>query len=132
MTRPDWTQRLNDRDVLLQICGSPATIHFESATPTLSKTTLEGEGLRSGVAGSPSRLSLGFFDTYDNPAIPGSRFRFGVALMQGRTDKEGRTFKDVESQPFTMHCIDPQACQFEIVYTPKVLSARAVDSIIVF
>jgi len=95
------------------IIGSPITIRLKSVTPMLSKTVLTGDGLKSGIAGKGSSVRVTFFDSYNNAAVPGERFRFGLALLQGRN------FKDVETQEFTMVCLDETACIYEMTYKPQ-------------
>ena len=95
-----------------RVADTLTTIWLTSVTPLLSKTTIIGECIKrkATVAGQLSRFCLTFADMYDNPAAPGSRFKFGLALIHGRS------FKDVESYPFTMACIDEQACTYEFTF----------------
>ena len=94
------------------VADTLTTIWLTSVTPLLSKTSIIGECIKrkATVAGQLSRFCLTFSDMYDNPAVPGSRFKFGLALIHGRS------FKDVESYPFTMACIDEQACMYEFTF----------------
>ena len=107
----DVTVKIADDHVL----GSPVSIRLTSVTPMLAKTLISGACIeqRSVVAGLPSRFELTFADMYDNPAVPGPRFKFGLALVQGRS------FKDIESHPFAMKCIDELSCTYEVVFTAK-------------
>jgi len=96
--------------------GSPTTFKLDSVTPQLSKTELSGAGLKSAVAGQPSRVKMCFFDTYDNAARPDNRFRFGLALL---INEKGRNFKDIETQDYKMECLDADACVYELSYKPQ-------------
>ena len=58
--------------------GSPLLFSLTSSEPELAKTTLEGEGLRSAMAGAPASLRIAFVDQYGNTAVPGSQFKLGL------------------------------------------------------
>ena len=101
--------------VVITVNGEPVTdsstlIRLTSVTPLLSKTLISGECIerKAAVAGQLTRFCLTFADMYDNPAFPGKSFKFGLALVQGRS------FKDIESCPFTMECVDEVACVYEV------------------
>lgn len=72
---------VNNTDVL----GSPRQFSLISSRPELSKTTLEGGGLEKAVAGEPATIRIAFVDMYDNTALPGVEFKFGIAFLK---DKE--------------------------------------------
>ena len=95
------------------IVGSPATIQLTSLAAQLSKTQVEGDGLHTAVAGLASRLTLRFYDEFDNPAVPGAKVAFGFALQQGRN------VKDLETHAFEMRCVDEAACVYEVAFTAQ-------------
>ena len=64
--------------------GSPRDVTLISMKPITKKSKVMGDGLKAAVVGKVSTLRIAFFDEYDNAALPGPKFKIGMALVNGK------------------------------------------------
>lgn len=62
--------------------GSPTMIVLTSSTPELSKSELEGSGLKNAIAGDKASVRIKFVDQFSNVAVPPPSMRFGLAFLK--------------------------------------------------
>ena len=69
--------------------GSPFLMKLFSDEPELSKSTLTGEGLETGIAGKHSEIRITFVDQYSNMAVPNAKtFIFGMSISKEKSKLE--------------------------------------------
>lgn len=62
--------------------GSPFQYSLTSSNPELSQSILSGDGLQKAIAGTVSTIRIKFVDQFNNTALPGPEFKFGMALVK--------------------------------------------------
>ena len=84
-------------DVLLNkqhIVGSPVHVQLNSIVPDLQRTVISGDSLDVLSAGMPTKISLRFFDEYNNLAQPlPDEYAFGVGFIPPETVSEDAASK---------------------------------------
>ena len=68
----------------LDVIGSPRDFSLTSSTPDLSRSELNGEGLKNAVAGKTALCTIKFVDAFGNTAIPGEEFQFFMSIQKDK------------------------------------------------
>ena len=104
------------------IGGSPIRVRMVSTVPELSKSELSGDGLKMGVAGSPSTIQVKLMDSFGNPANPKEAFKIHVGVMSELKKK----IADAKESPFEGRWIDDESGTYGITYVPTVAGMSEV------
>lgn len=73
------------------IVGSPISMRLNSTVPALAKTRVGGDGLSDLIAGGLRNIVLNFMDEFNNTAMPGSGYTFGLALIEKSEKADKKT-----------------------------------------
>lgn len=95
------------------VIGSPIEFTLTSSNPELSKSELDGEGLKTAIAGKEALITIKFVDQFANTAIPGPGFQFGMSVS-----KEKDKIANVKKHSFRGEWEEGDTGIYRIKYTP--------------
>jgi hypothetical protein len=103
--------------------GSPVHIELHSTIAEVSRTELDGPGLKTAVAGTPAPVELLFIDQFGNPTTPSADWTVGVAINNdGRA--RVRLAEIALHSSFEGRWLDHTSGRYEVRYTASMAGHR--------